>query len=422
MDLREQVKSLNYKWLIFVIAIFLISAGLVSAAYFIFVDEYRDKIYPHIFIGQENVGGLTKEEAIKKINYRLDEINQNGIIFDYLGNKTVILPIMPAPVGEFTEQVMAFDLTTTVDQAFSIGHGLKILANLKNILWDSNQTRRIPLVVAIDQEKIKNILQNEFSAYEQPAKNASLIYEYSKEEAGYKFSVTKEEPGQVADYDAGLVKLADNLANLDKTAIVLASQTDRPAIYQQNCLNIETKANNVLTQTPFNLKFSGNSETITKPIFVKWLALVDSQNATDKVAVGLDTEVVKKYLVDNISPQVNKQPQNSKFIMNNGRVTEFQSNQDGVELDLEASFNKIKNELANGQKEIELVINTIRSEFQNNNVNELGIEEIIGTGKSNFAGSPKNRRHNIQVGANDLHGMVIKPGEEFAVMKSLGTV
>jgi len=51
-----------------------------------------------------------------------------------------------------------------------------------------------------------------------------------------------------------------------------------------------------------------------------------------------------------------------------------------------------------------------------------GIKEIIGTGHSNFAGSPKNRRHNIAVGAAAVNGLLLKPGEEFSLVKTLGEV
>ncbi|MCX6741316.1 MAG: VanW family protein, partial [Candidatus Parcubacteria bacterium] len=43
-------------------------------------------------------------------------------------------------------------------------------------------------------------------------------------------------------------------------------------------------------------------------------------------------------------------------------------------------------------------------------------------GTSNFAGSPVNRRHNIAVGAKILNGLLIKPSEEFSLVKALGTI
>lgn len=52
----------------------------------------------------------------------------------------------------------------------------------------------------------------------------------------------------------------------------------------------------------------------------------------------------------------------------------------------------------------------------------LGIETLIGTGRSAFAGSPVNRIHNIGVGVSKFNGVLIKPGEEFSFNEQLGPV
>jgi vancomycin resistance protein YoaR len=55
-------------------------------------------------------------------------------------------------------------------------------------------------------------------------------------------------------------------------------------------------------------------------------------------------------------------------------------------------------------------------------INNLGIQELVGTGTSDFSGSPVNRRHNIKVGAAKLNGVLIAPGEEFSLNKTLGNI
>jgi vancomycin resistance protein YoaR len=62
------------------------------------------------------------------------------------------------------------------------------------------------------------------------------------------------------------------------------------------------------------------------------------------------------------------------------------------------------------------------SEISAKDINDFGIKEILGTGHSSFAGSPKNRRHNIAVGAESVNGILIKPGEEFSLIKTLGDI
>ncbi len=52
--------------------------------------------------------------------------------------------------------------------------------------------------------------------------------------------------------------------------------------------------------------------------------------------------------------------------------------------------------------------------------NNLGIEEVLGVGYSNFSGSPSNRIKNIRfASAGKLDGLLIKPGEVFSLLAAL---
>jgi vancomycin resistance protein YoaR len=52
----------------------------------------------------------------------------------------------------------------------------------------------------------------------------------------------------------------------------------------------------------------------------------------------------------------------------------------------------------------------------------LGIRELIGRGTSDFSGSPTNRRKNIKLGAERVHGTIVLSGEEFSMIKTLGPI
>jgi vancomycin resistance protein YoaR len=66
-----------------------------------------------------------------------------------------------------------------------------------------------------------------------------------------------------------------------------------------------------------------------------------------------------------------------------------------------------------------LSVETTTPDVAIGDINNLGINEIIGTGMSNFSGSPANRRKNIKNGASKLHGLLIKPDEEFSLIEAL---
>jgi vancomycin resistance protein YoaR len=126
-------------------------------------------------------------------------------------------------------------------------------------------------------------------------------------------------------------------------------------------------------------------------------------------------------LREQIASQIDKKPIEAKFEINNGKVSEFQNGQAGLALDAAASLAKIENEMIfNSQIELVVKVQPTLTKAENNN--NFGIKEIIGVGASNFAGSPVNRRHNIKVGADAVNGTLIKPDEEFSLLKALGEI
>ncbi|MDP4000996.1 MAG: VanW family protein [bacterium] len=54
--------------------------------------------------------------------------------------------------------------------------------------------------------------------------------------------------------------------------------------------------------------------------------------------------------------------------------------------------------------------------------NELGINELVATGESNFTGSSRSRITNIRVGSSRYNGLILLPGEEFSFNKFLGDI
>lgn len=55
-------------------------------------------------------------------------------------------------------------------------------------------------------------------------------------------------------------------------------------------------------------------------------------------------------------------------------------------------------------------------------IDKLGVKDLIGTGVTNFAGSPKNRIYNINRALEQFQSIIIAPGEEFSFVKYLGEV
>ena len=121
--------------------------------------------------------------------------------------------------------------------------------------------------------------------------------------------------------------------------------------------------------------------------------------------------------LESIGQEINQPAIDAKLQIKAGRVAEFQASEDGLELNQEESYNKILQEIIkNKNPKIELIVEVTNPEVNVGSTNDLGIKEMIGSGWSDFSGSPSNRRHNIGIGAASLHGALIAPGEEFSLI------
>lgn len=418
-------------WLPKTAIIFFINLGLLAGAYFGFDYAYKDSVYPGVYVGKINLGGKQVAEAKNIIDEEIKKISTNGLSFFYGQEKSVIFPITLSPDGSVAYDLVVFNSEKTVKNAYGFGRQHNFFLNLKEKFFGLIFQHPITQEFTLNEEMIKKTLMNGFFSLETPAKNAELFYVASANSSSTKegYEIIPEQFGRTVNYDQGLGALKINIANLSNAPITLNEEKNSPNILAKDCLNIEKRAEEMLAIAPFTIINEKKKWIIEKEDMAGWLRLElniaanSSSTAADKVIVALNPEVVKNYLNEKLGPSINKKATDAKFQMTNGKLVSFQTQSDGREIDLEASFQKINSEIfLNNKKEVELAVKEIKSDIGLAEVNNLGLNEIIGTGESNFAGSPKNRRHNIKIGANAVNGTLIKPDEEFSLLKVLGTI
>lgn len=117
-----------------------------------------------------------------------------------------------------------------------------------------------------------------------------------------------------------------------------------------------------------------------------------------------------------------QKPVEPKLIFADSRVREFQPPQAGQEPDLYASSLAVLTALENRRASAFLIMDLVAPKNTLAQTNNLGIQELVARGESNFAGSPKNRIHNILVGVEKQKGVIVPPGEEFSFNRHLGPV
>jgi len=443
--MAEEIKNNNrLKWLLIMTIFFSIILILIITACLLFKKKYENKIYPGLYLGELNLGGQTANGAKNAINQKINKINQDGIAVYYnyqsSNKKGIIYPIISSMEGDLAYEIISFNVNQTVEAAMRFGRDNNFFVNWQNKIKALIFNKPIGLSAALNDEKIIENLKNNFSQYETPPTDAQLVFQKNISNlAGYftfdslNFIITNEKAGKTIDYEQSISQLKNNLIRLDFSPLELHDQIKLPSIYKKDCLNIEYKVKQTLSSAPIaltqNIATSSDSNNktweISKEQIAGWLNLKINQQAPsgEKIFIGLYPDKVKNFLQEKVALEINIEPINAKFAIKNGRVSEFQASQNGKKLDIEKNFSKIEYEfITENKNEIKLIIDEIKSTVSTQEVNGLGIKEIIGIGESNFSGSPKNRRHNIKIGADTINGTLIVPGEEFSLIKTLGEI
>lgn len=139
----------------------------------------------------------------------------------------------------------------------------------------------------------------------------------------------------------------------------------------------------------------------------------------------LNRDAIKESL-ESFATQVKKDPVDAKFSIEDGKASAFVLSQDGIELDTDRSVNTLLASLVEHSDEqalqIDLPVRITKPAVDSNDAQKLGINTLIGEGRTNFSGSPKNRIHNFKQAMEHINGTIIPSGSEFSFVKQLGPV
>lgn len=134
-------------------------------------------------------------------------------------------------------------------------------------------------------------------------------------------------------------------------------------------------------------------------------------------------------LLSTLKKETDIAPVNALFTFENGKVSAFSLSRDGRVIDSTRLKEQLYQELIRNSANtkpskiiMQVPIKVLKPEVTNENVNSLGIRELIGSGTSLFAHSIENRIYNIKLAAGRLNGVLIAPGEIFSFNKALGDV
>ena len=403
--------------------VFLLFASLF-VFYFSWQKNYQNRLNPGIKIGNFDLGGKTFSEAREIITTQTKKIEASGIPAKYADKEVTLNTSFFSFDSDLAYPTLNYEVEKTINALFNNKKNTSFLSYLYYKLIPGKIISE-KAFYSLNENRIKTILLENFKELEIPAINASFVL-VTDNNGLAKLVSEPEKIGKKINYDQFLKDINFNLENLNNETIIIKTQSEYPDAKQVDLIELEEEAKKLIGKTETVLNFIDSTEKpsenkvwkIENEKIISWLSV---QKENSKLKLSLDQKRVSLYLTEIVAPDIKIEAITPRFEMKDSRVSSWQSGKDGRELDIENSAKKITEEILNGNYEIELITKELKVDEQVAE-NNFKIKEIIGTGVSDFSGSPKNRQHNIKVGADSVHGLLIKPGEEFSLVKNLGVI
>lgn len=382
----------------------------------LFQLSFYQRLYPRISVAGVSVGGLSLTEAQAQLAKK-EQIFENGLVVTYK-DTTITIGQQNNLSGPDTEPLVIVDKPASVLRAYRLGRGKNFLNNISEQIKAVVTGYSLPAIVSADRLKIIDVLRANFSNYETTATNAQIIIKSAGD-----IEIVDGQSGLNFNYEEIVSTIINQFEQGNSAEIYLTANTTLPEVQTARPADIENQIEPWLNLPPLTLTYDNKKWLVSRAEMQTWLGLKKSDGL---IVIGFDEQKIKTFLESEVAPKLVVEAEPPRLEITDGRVTVWRSGQDGIALEADNTIDRIitwsKQASEETDNSVEIAVTKTVNTAVDQSAVELGIKEIIGYGTSHFAGSPKNRRHNINVGAQALHGLLIKPGEEFSLLKALGEI
>ena len=401
------------------LAIVLLGAIFLSSFYK-WQSNYKGRFYPGIHLGSLDLSGKTPSEARDVLNNQAEALIEDGLFFSY-GEKTINIEVASDSFDpDLSYRLLNFNTEETIQMILSETGNTSYFRYLFH-KFSPKKSLNFPIIYQLEEDKLEEIINEVFSELVILPENAFFSFEKNVDN----LVISPEKIGKEINYQLALEELDNKLKYLEKGVINLKTRSQYPEIKTVDLQKFEEEAKKLINEESLKLRYKKiGSETTSKLWTIKpekiatWISVSKLAN---NLSLSFDQKKIANYLETIIAPEVDIEPTRPRFEIKNGKVSAWQKGINGQKIDITSSTSLIEKSLLSGQKDVDLTIIEVLSEDPSSE-ETYNIQEIIGTGHSNFAGSPTNRRKNIQVGAEAVNGVLLAPGEEFSLVKVLGDV
>ncbi len=378
----------------------------------IFQSLYMGKILPGVHVLGVDLSGLSPVEAGTKLDQELSYPKNGKLVFR---DGSQVWVATPAELG------MVFDMGSSVQSAYSVGHG-GLFSSLAGQVQALQTGVDVPPVFLVDQRVTYAYLKKIAAQIDKPVIEADLAIK------GVEVTYIPGQTGRMLNIDATLVILMAQLQSFRDGEVPLVIEEWTPEI-QDAAAQVEILRQ--ILSAPLILSIPNPLSGDPGPWIVDIPTLVAMINI-GRVQVGnvmqyqisVNPQALQP-LFDKISPQLNHEAANARFTFNDEthQLDLIQSAEAGRKFDADATLKLVQQSLLAGKHEVPLkVVNQQPQVGDNATAVTLGITQLVSERATYFRGSTEQRIQNIQTASSRFHGLLIAPSEVFSMAQALGDI
>lgn len=360
---------------------------------------YWGKVFPGISVASVEIGGLPPEVVIEKLSR---EITPPKTITLSYQNESFEIP---------TDSLsLSYNFSKTASLAYNTHRTGNLLFDYYSRLASPFTKHQVGLYFELNEKALSDHLSVIAGQVYIEAVNPSV--EIMSDEV----IIITGTKGQEADQKLLRALIGEHLSNPTGASILVPLTIIDPTITKNQAEKLKIRSEKFLDKS-LMAKYNDHFFEYDPEHLLK---LLDVKNKYNQSALQL--------LVDDVANAINRDPQNSVFVFENNKVKNFTPALDGLTVDKEKLGHlalKALDFLESSEESetlIEIPVTITPPEINTEDVNSLGIKELIGKGESRFKGSISSRIHNIGVASEQFNGILVKPGEIMSFNDFLGDV
>lgn len=431
----EHIKTIPFSWRRVWISVFVVVCilGIFGGSALLYAQNYSDRVLPGVYLGDTHIGGMTIDELREYLRNMHEKLLEYGIHFSFnMGDTEKNFVVYPSIVSEdVSRELVTLNIDEEVLSILEYGKDHSIFADTFSAIWIRLRKPHITLsTLKMDKEGVFAQIESQLGEYISDPVDAGikvislkpeLVYEVSSSSAGLSF-----------DYEKVAGHILKSWSVFESQVLVINSFEQAPQVLESDVASIANRLPKIFAYGRLDINFTDPHTTrgylwyVSLEELADWLEVQKTKDGN--FVFGLSQKQVNAFLTQDVAPVVNVEAQNAKFqIGSGGKVAEFQGSRPGVGVDMEQNYILLNDAIIGRTlhdegivKAVTMVATQVDPKIKTGEINNLGITEILGVGHSKFKGSPGNRIKNIKHAAFDkLHGILIKPGEEFSLIAAL---